>query len=180
MSTPNDPTMPPIDEAAMAAAAIADAASASAPPVPPSPLVASGGGTVVGGSVIPPGVPRFHDSDLHRHDVLSGRGGYVNAHPGNHHVRTMCAHRKPEWDAGTNATKRRIAIEIYGMIRSLSPPGRFLRKEVAVGGRGGPSGRKGGRAEEASEEGSATATAAAVAAEVIDGAAADAEASAGE
>ena len=65
------------------------------------------------------------------------------------------------------------------MIRSLSPPGRFLRKEVAVGGRGGPSGRK-GRAEEASEEVSATATAAAVAAEVIDGAAADAEASAGE
>ena len=173
MSTTNDPTMPPIDEAAMAAAAIADA-TASAPPVPPSPLVASGGGTVVGGSVIPPGVPRFHDSDLHRHDVLSGRGGYVNAHPGNHHVRTMCAHRKPEWDAGTNATKRRIAIEIYGMIRSLSPPGRFLRKEVAVGGRGGPSGRKGGRAE---EEVSATA---AVAAEVIDGAAADAEASAGE
>ena len=65
------------------------------------------------------------------------------------------------------------------MIRSLSPPGRFLRKEVAVGGRGGPSGRR-GRAEEASEEVSATATAAAVAAEVIDGAAADAEASAGE
>jgi hypothetical protein len=36
--------------------------------------------------------------------------------------------RKPQFDAGNYSEKRALATEIVGMIRSLEPPGRFLRK----------------------------------------------------
>ena len=213
MSAPNDPTYDAAAAEAAAAAAIADATAAAAdgaeapppppPPVPPSPIVPAAASAQVqaevrpeGNSnpVIPADAPRYADADLHRHDVLSGRGGYVNAHPGNHHLRTLCHHRKAEWEAGSNATKRRIALEIYGMIRRLDPPGRFLKKEIVPGsgssGGGGAGGKGKQQAGQVAEEAetSATATAAAVAAEVIAGATTttaagggdSAEASAGE
>jgi hypothetical protein len=214
MSAPNDPTYDAAAAEAAAAAAIADATAVAAaaadgaeappppPPVPPSPIVPAAASAQVqaevrpeGNSnpVIPADAPRYADADLHRHDVLSGRGGYVNAHPGNHHLRTLCHHRKAEWEAGSNATKRRIALEIYGMIRRLDPPGRFLKKEIVPGsgsGGGGAGGKGKQQAGQVAEEAetSATATAAAVAAEVIAGATTttaagggdSAEASAGE
>lgn len=202
MSAPNDPTNydAAAAEAAAAAAAIADAtaAAAAAGAVPPSPIVPAGSSKTTEAAattedaevaaataevappaaapVISPTAPRYHDPDLHRHDVLSGRGGFVNAHPGNHHLRALCAYRKKEWDDGNHATKRRIAIEIYQMVRKLNPPGRFLKKEIVSSGSGGEGKKKGkGKATEEANETSATATAAAVAAEVIDGAAADGE-----
>jgi hypothetical protein len=45
-------------------------------------------------------------------DVLSGRGASVNAHGGNKKFRALCFVRKPEFDAGNHAAKRRIAHEI--------------------------------------------------------------------
>ena len=162
---PNNPVAPydPTDAEA-AAAAIADVHGAA----PASPL-----------EIVPVEAPRYTDADLHRHDVLSGRGGYVNAHPGNHHLRTICQYRKAEWDAGTTATKRRIAIEIYGMVRALNPPGRFLKKEI-VPASAVKAAAKASKKGKKAEEDDAAATAAAVAAEVIAGAANDAAASAGE
>ena len=208
MSAPHDPTY---DAAAAEAAAAAAGAGAPHPPVPPSPIVPAASSHNANADravpaaepaedptdeappaaqilpAVPPTAPRYTDADLHRHDVLSGRGGFVNAHPGNHHLRALCQYRKKEWDDGNNATKRRIAIEIYGMIRKLNPPGRFLKKEIVPGGASGGGGKGGGSNKQANhkraaEEAETSATAAAVAAEVIAGAATtdSAEASAGE
>lgn len=61
-------------------------------------------------------------------DVLSGRGASVNAHPGNKKFRALCFARKPEFEAGNHAAKRRVATEI---VTSTFDGGkaRFLRKK---------------------------------------------------
>jgi hypothetical protein len=53
-------------------------------------------------------------------DVLSGRGASVNAHGGNKKFRALCFVRKPEFDAGNHAAKRRIAHEI--VVATLGGP----------------------------------------------------------
>lgn len=65
---------------------------------------------------------------VHEHDVLSGRGAFVNGHSGNARFRTLAVERKPQFDSGNYSEKRALATEIVGMIRSLDPPGRFLKK----------------------------------------------------
>lgn len=60
--------------------------------------------------------------------MISGRGAFVNGHSGNARFRTLAMERKPQFDAGNYSEKRALATEIVGMIRSLEPPGRFLRK----------------------------------------------------
>lgn len=67
------------------------------------------------------------------HDVLSGRGAFVNGHIGNARFRELCSERKPQFDAGTYSDKRTLATEVVGIIRSLTPPGRFL-KRIKEGG----------------------------------------------
>jgi hypothetical protein len=62
------------------------------------------------------------------HDVLSGRGAFVNGHIGNAHFRELCAERKPQFDAGTYTEKRSLATDVVSIIRSLTPPGRFLKR----------------------------------------------------
>lgn len=65
---------------------------------------------------------------VHEHDILSGRGAFVNGHSGNERFRTLAIERKPQFDSGNYSEKRALATEIVGMIRSLDPPGRFLKK----------------------------------------------------
>lgn len=65
---------------------------------------------------------------VHEHDILSGRGAFVNGHSGNERFRTLAIERKPQFDSGNYSEKRALATEIVGMIRSLKPPGRFLKK----------------------------------------------------
>jgi hypothetical protein len=66
-------------------------------------------------------------------DVLSGRGASVNNHPGNKKFRALCFVRKPLFDAGNHAAKRRIATEIvHLMMKPQDPnvePSRFLKRK---------------------------------------------------
>jgi hypothetical protein len=68
---------------------------------------------------------------VHNHDVLSGRGAFVNGHLGNARLRQLAQERKPQFDAGNFAEKRALATEIVGIIRALDPPGRFLKRVIA-------------------------------------------------
>jgi len=65
---------------------------------------------------------------VHDHDVLCGRGAFVNGHVGNQRLRELAIERKHAFDSGNFSEKRSLATEIVTHIRSLDPPGRFLRK----------------------------------------------------
>jgi hypothetical protein len=65
---------------------------------------------------------------VHDHDVLCGRGAFVNGHTGNGRLRDLALARKRQFDAGNYAEKRSMAQEVVQYIRSLDPPGRFLRR----------------------------------------------------
>ena len=72
---------------------------------------------------------------VHDHDVLSGRGAFVNGHIGNERFRQLAVERKDRFDAGNYADKRALAAEIVGIIRSLDPPGRFLKRAAVSSNR---------------------------------------------
>lgn len=65
------------------------------------------------------------------HDILNGRGASVNAHSGNKKFRALCFSRKPEFEAGNHAAKRRVATEIVNVTKAW--PGRFLKKKAEKG-----------------------------------------------
>jgi len=71
-------------------------------------------------------------------DVLSGRGGSINAHVGNIQFRRWVAERKNDYNlAATKVEKSVVAQEVIALVRSQSPPGRFLQKDpTAIGGIG--------------------------------------------
>jgi len=89
-----------------------------------------------GGSVPPPRVA-FHPgqggliSDLNNNDVLSGRGGRINNHPGNILFRHAVDGYKREYlDPRTRKLeKAHVAARLVAQIRSANPPGRFLRED---------------------------------------------------
>lgn len=67
---------------------------------------------------------------VHNNDVLSGRGVNIAQHPGNERFRALVNTR---YDASyctsfTTSEKRALAEEIVRHIRSLDPPGRFLKR----------------------------------------------------
>ena len=69
--------------------------------------------------------------DINQHDVLSGRGGKVNAHPGNVQFRNLVNAFKRAYLAPTTkkTEKVRIADRLVMQIRNMNPPGRFLCEE---------------------------------------------------
>jgi hypothetical protein len=74
----------------------------------------------------------------HAHDVLSGRGGGINAHQGNVQFRRFVRARKDEYNlAGNKMEKAQVAQQVIDIVRSLDPPGRFLQKDPSYGGLGG-------------------------------------------
>ncbi|KAI2507489.1 hypothetical protein MHU86_6981 [Fragilaria crotonensis] len=67
-------------------------------------------------------------------DVLCGRGGSINAHPGNERFRQLVEKRKRVYlTARFKREKRLIANSIVLEIRSLDPPGRFLSRDPNTG-----------------------------------------------
>lgn len=82
-------------------------------------------------------IPPYHGGSVEEpnmNDVLSGRGGRINAHPGNVQFRELVkrfrgTYLSPETK---KLEKVKIAAGIVGMIRSMNPPGRFLREESKV------------------------------------------------
>jgi len=62
------------------------------------------------------------------HDVLFGRGGMTNGHPGNRRFRDIIALHRPDYIRATKMDKPKVARRIVRAIRLGSPPGRFLKK----------------------------------------------------
>jgi len=67
------------------------------------------------------------DSDINDKDVLSGRGGGTNNHPGNKEFRSLVDRYREEYVLSKKWAKREIARNIVASIRSNG--GRFLKKE---------------------------------------------------
>mmetsp|Transcript_20868 Transcript_20868/g.29449 ORF Transcript_20868/g.29449 Transcript_20868/m.29449 type:complete len:771 (+) Transcript_20868:242-2554(+) len=66
-------------------------------------------------------------------DVLCGRGGSINAHPGNEQFRGLVEkYRRIYLNARFKQEKRLIASSIVDEIKALDPPGRFLAKDPAT------------------------------------------------
>lgn len=65
----------------------------------------------------------------HDHDVLCGRGGRTNSHPGNTHWRMLIAANKELYVLLPKCKKILVSKSIVRAIRSQNPPGRFLHKE---------------------------------------------------
>lgn len=76
-----------------------------------------GSAAVYGNRVIP-----------HENDILNGRGNGVNSHPGNVQFRTFVAAFKRRYVGGGIAVKREVTKHVLSLIRSLDPPGRFLKQ----------------------------------------------------
>eukprot|EP00934_Nitzschia_sp_Nitz4_P006182 Nitzschia sp. Nitz4//scaffold60_size111251//44311//45485//NITZ4_004146-RA/size111251-augustus-gene-0.121-mRNA-1//-1//CDS//3329555561//6172//frame0 len=60
-------------------------------------------------------------------DVLSGRGGGTNLHPGNRHYRALILSHRHEYDLANKTNKPQVARKIVKLVRDRG--GRFLRKE---------------------------------------------------
>jgi hypothetical protein len=89
-----------------------------------------------GGSIPPPRVivpPNYGGliSCLNDNDVLSGRGGRINNHPGNIAFRNIVEGYKHEYlDPRTRKLeKAHVAARLVAQIRSMNPPGRFLKED---------------------------------------------------
>ena len=66
-----------------------------------------------------------------QNDVLSGRRSRIGAHQGNVQFREMVLQRRNQYlaSATTKLEKAHVAAEIVRTIRSMNPPGRFLRQD---------------------------------------------------
>lgn len=62
-------------------------------------------------------------------DVLSGRGGLTNHHPGNKKYRKWVEDHKEKYRQGTMNQKTTIAKQIIHMVKNQDPPGRFLKRD---------------------------------------------------
>lgn len=68
-------------------------------------------------------------------DVLCGRGGDINKHPGNIAFRALVHDKKHEYNLDTNkSSKAAISQSIIDAVHSLEPPGRFLIKDKSTFG----------------------------------------------
>lgn len=61
-------------------------------------------------------------------DILFGRGGLTNHHPGNKRYRIIVTDHKPDYTHAAKMTKPRVARRIVYALRHANPPARFLRK----------------------------------------------------
>jgi len=69
----------------------------------------------------------------HKNDVLCGRGGGINNHPGNVNYRSIVHIYKNDYNLATNKqVKSEIARTVIRKVRELKPPGRFLEKNNLV------------------------------------------------
>lgn len=81
-------------------------------------------------STPPPVSEAIPDSDINDKDVLSGRGGGTNNHPGNKQFRSLVDQYRSEYVLSKKWAKREIARNIVDSIRSDG--GRFLKKEGSI------------------------------------------------
>jgi len=81
-----------------------------------------------------PSMTRMDVKEPHENDVLCGRGGSINSHPGNERFRDLVERRKRVYlTARFKREKRLIANSIVTEIRALNPPGHFLTRDSKSG-----------------------------------------------
>lgn len=68
----------------------------------------------------------------HEHDVLSGRGNFVNYHAGNEYFRALVRKYKVEYVKCPKPQKGKFSKMIYDEVRARNPPGRFLKQDGAT------------------------------------------------
>ena len=66
----------------------------------------------------------------HDHDVLSGRGNFVNYHPGNEHFRSLVRKHKHAYVQCPKPMKSKYSRLIVDSIKARDPPGRFLKQDA--------------------------------------------------
>lgn len=69
----------------------------------------------------------------HENDVMYGRGGGTNHHPGNKRYRLMVESRKVKYVNSKRLDKPLVALEIIREWRAQLPPGRFLKHNDKTG-----------------------------------------------
>jgi len=81
------------------------------------------------------GTPVVRIRTPHSNDVLCGRGGGINSHPGNKTFRTWVHERKEAYNlATTKQEKARVSIQVIDMVKNQKPPGRFLARDESIPG----------------------------------------------
>mmetsp|Transcript_34775 Transcript_34775/g.46139 ORF Transcript_34775/g.46139 Transcript_34775/m.46139 type:complete len:935 (-) Transcript_34775:537-3341(-) len=83
--------------------------------------------------VSPADWPLFKIKDYHANDVLYGRGGGTNHHPGNKRYRKLVDERKADYINSKRLDKPLVALGIIKMWREQDPPGRFLKHDEKTG-----------------------------------------------
>jgi hypothetical protein len=68
----------------------------------------------------------------HEHDVLSGRGNFVNYHAGNEHFRALVRKHKVDYVKCPKPQKGKFSKVIVDEIKSRNPPGRFLKQDATT------------------------------------------------
>eukprot|EP00542_Grammatophora_oceanica_P000027 CAMPEP_0194067746 /NCGR_PEP_ID=MMETSP0009_2-20130614/86721_1 /TAXON_ID=210454 /ORGANISM="Grammatophora oceanica, Strain CCMP 410" /LENGTH=429 /DNA_ID=CAMNT_0038720785 /DNA_START=64 /DNA_END=1354 /DNA_ORIENTATION=- len=69
----------------------------------------------------------------HDHDVLCGRGGYVNSHKGNVAYRRVVDYNKETYHTCKKQHKILLSRSIVEAVQAQDPPGRFLQKYKKTG-----------------------------------------------
>ena len=77
--------------------------------------------------------PLKNIKDPSPNDVLYGRGGGTNHHPGNKRYRKWVEDRKVEYVNSKRLEKPIVALEVVKKWREQSPPGRFLKVDDKTG-----------------------------------------------
>ena len=77
--------------------------------------------------------PLRNIKEVHDNDVMYGRGGGTNHHPGNKRYRKMVEERKLVYVNSKRLDKPLVALEIIKIWRSQLPPGRFLKIDEKTG-----------------------------------------------
>jgi len=66
-------------------------------------------------------------------DVMTGRGGGTNSHPGNIKFRRIVEDKKSTYQASSTKEKTDLTKEVVADWRALDPPGRFLERNSETG-----------------------------------------------
>lgn len=77
--------------------------------------------------------PVHYIKEVNENDVLCGRGGATNSHAGNRSYRELVKSFKDKYLKAKKKQKPNVAAEVVAKIRSLDPPGRFLKKDKESG-----------------------------------------------
>ena len=63
-----------------------------------------------------------------QNDVICGRGGAINNHPGNQRFRKFINEFKYQYLHESKQTKPKVAMSVLELVKQSTPPGRFLHK----------------------------------------------------